>query len=242
MIKTLIIDDEPIIRQGLIRLIEDEIPNLTVIGECESVSEAVTVIKAIKPDLLLLDINLPDGYGFDIVNQTPDLNYQIIFITAYDEYAIKAIKLGAIDYILKPVDADELLEAIKKLNPSNTKTISQRTQVAKESLDQKPKRIVLRLQDGFQVIEFEDIIYCKSDGSYTIFFINNGEKIMVSKSVKEYEKQLPDNLFIRNHQSFLTNIKYISKFEKEGYLLLKNKTRIPVSTRKKEEVIKRLHL
>lgn len=242
MIKTLIIDDEPIIRDGLKNIIQSEGIQLDVVGECGSVKEAVTVVKACKPELLLLDINLPDGNGFDIIQQTADLNYDVIFVTAYDEYALKAIKLGALDYVLKPVDPDELTTAIDKCQSKNDKSFLERALISKESMESKPKRIVLRLQDSFQVIEFEDIIYCNSEGSYTNFHINNGKKIMVSKSIKEYEKQLPEDLFIRCHQSYLVNIKYISKYEKEGYLLLKTDTRIPVSVRKKDEVIKRLYL
>lgn len=242
MIKTLIIDDEPIIREGLKNIIKNEEINLEIIGECGSVSEAVTIIKACKPELLLLDINLPDGNGFDIIQKTAEHNYNVIFVTAYDEFALKAIKLGALDYILKPIDPDELVEAVEKCNTRNNKSVIERALISKETLENKPKRIVLRLQDSFQVLEFDEIIYCNSEGSYTTFYSNDGKKIMVSKSIKEYEKQLPEDLFIRCHQSYLVNVKYISKYEKEGYLLLRNEVRIPVSVRKKEEVIKRLYL
>lgn len=241
MLKTLIIDDEPIIREGIKKIIAMENIPISVIGECGSVAESVTVINACKPDLLLLDINLSDGNGFDIIQKTIDLHYDVIFITAYDEFALKAIKMGALDYILKPIDPEELVEAIKKCSDINDKSFLERAIISKETLEDKPKRIVLRLQDRFQIIEFEDIMYCNSEGSYTTFFTNDGKKTMVSKSIKEYEKQLPEELFIRNHQSYLVNIKYISKFEKEGYLLLKNNTRVPVSVRKKDEVIKRLY-
>lgn len=242
MIKTLIIDDEPIIREGLKNIIKNEEINLEIIGECGSVSEAVTIIKACKPELLLLDINLPDGNGFDIIQKTAEHNYNVIFVTAYDEFALKAIKLGALDYILKPIDPDELVEAVEKCNTRNNKSVIERALISKETLENKPKRIVLRLQDSFQVLEFDEIIYCNSEGSYTTFYSNDGKKIMVSKSIKEYEKQLPEDLFIRCHQSYLVNVKYISKYEKEGYLLLRNEVRVPVSVRKKEEVIKRLYL
>jgi two-component system LytT family response regulator len=234
MIKTILIEDESYIRKGLITLINSLNKNLDIIAECSSVKEAITVVTACKPELIFLDINLPDGNAFDFLEKTKTVSYKVIFITAYEEYALRALKNGAIDYILKPVDIEELEIAIDKaLKTENFK--ENQIQYTKEQLSK--DKLILSLQDGFQCILFDDLIYCKSDGGYTTFYLSDGRSFMASKSIKEFENQLPESNFVRTHQSYIVNMAYVDKYDKTGYLYLKNRERIPVSTRKKDIVI-----
>lgn len=241
MLKTLIVEDELYIRKGLVSLINSLDKNLTILGECESVKEAVTVAKACKPDLIFLDINLTDGNAFDFLEQTTHLNFNVIFITAYEQYALQAIKNGAVDYILKPVDIEELEQAIDKaIQLQSTITTEQVDVIKNQLIDRKKDKIILRLQEGFQVINFNELMYCKSDKGYTTFYLENNKSYIASKPLKEFESQLPSQNFYRTHQSYIVNLKYIDKYDKNGYIFLKSGTKIPVSTRRKEEFVNKL--
>lgn len=236
MIKTLIIEDEDYIRKGLIGFIGDLDKGLTIIGECASVQEAVTVTKACKPDLVFLDINLPDGNAFDFLEKTAQLNHKVIFITAHEEYALKALKKGAIDYILKPIDGEELELAIDKaiehISAAKNKAI-----IPQKPPQETKNKLVLRLQDSLQVITLEELMFCKSDKGYTTFYLASGKSFIASKSLKEYEEQLPPAVFVRTHQSYCVNLNYIDKYDKNGYVILHNGQTIPVSSRKKESFV-----
>ncbi len=242
MIKALIVEDELYIRKGLISMIASLDKDIDIIGECESVQEAITVTKACKPDLIFLDINLKDGIAFDFLDQVKDLKFQVIFITAYDQYALQAIKNGAVDYILKPVDIDELSEAIDRVQ-TITADRSTHIEIVKEQfVENKREHIVLRLQEGYQIIRFEDLMYCQSDKGYTTFYTNDKKSYIASKPIKEFESQLPNDLFVRTHQSYMVNLRFIDKYDKTGYAFLKSGVKIPVSTRKREEFVSRLLL
>ncbi|NML39814.1 response regulator transcription factor [Chitinophaga sp. G-6-1-13] len=239
MIRTLIIDDEPAIRKDLEWLMK-RYPDFLVLGSCGSIAEARVIIPNTEPELLLLDIELADGTGFDLLQEFPDRNFRIIFITAYNEHAIKAIKFGAFDYLLKPVDEEELMATLKRLlseSPVNTRTqmdiTSNHLQSKKSGLQ---NRIVLRSSQYLQVVPFEEILYCQSDGSYTTFHLSDKRKVMVSRPIKEYEELLPESWFIRIHQSYIVNHHCIDRFLKDGILILKDGTEIPVSARKREYV------
>ncbi|WP_299683256.1 LytTR family DNA-binding domain-containing protein [uncultured Tenacibaculum sp.] len=242
MIKALIVEDELYIRKGLISMITSLEKDIDIIGECESVQEAITVTKACKPDLIFLDINLKDGIAFDFLDQVKDLNFQVIFITAYDQYALQAIKNGAIDYILKPVDIDELSEAIDRVKIVSEDRSNHLDIVKKQLIESKREHIVLRLQEGYQIIRFDSLMYCQSDKGYTTFYTEDKKSYIASKPIKEFENQLPDDLFVRTHQSYVVNLKFIDKYDKTGYAFLKSGAKIPVSTRKREEFVSRLLL
>ncbi|WP_103867107.1 LytTR family DNA-binding domain-containing protein [Aquimarina sp. I32.4] len=241
MIKALIVEDELYIRKGLLSMIDSLDKEVSVLGECESVKDAVAVTKACKPDLVFLDINLKDGNAFDFLEQVRDIHFKIIFITAYEQYALQAIKNGAIDYILKPVDIDELEDAIDRAVKSESRIQEEQVQIVKNQLVHKQKnKLVLRLQEGYQVIEYDKLTYCKSDKGYTTFYLDNGKKYMASKPLKEYEGQLDFNSFMRTHQSYIINMNFIDKYDKDGYVFLKSGEKIPVASRRKEEFISRL--
>lgn len=239
MIRTLIIDDEPAIRKDLEWLMK-RYPDFVVLGSCGSIAEARVIIPNTEPELLLLDIELADGTGFDLLQEFPDRNFRIIFITAYNEHAIKAIKFGAFDYLLKPVDEEELMATLKRLLSENA--VSTRTQMDITNGHLQPKkpglqnRIVLRSSQYLQVVPFEEILFCQADGSYTTFHLSDKRKVMVSRPIKEYEELLPESWFIRIHQSYIVNHHFIDRFLKDGILILKDGTEIPVSARKREYV------
>jgi two-component system, LytTR family, response regulator len=238
--RSLLIEDKAYIRKGLINLLKLIDANVEVIEECESVKEAVIVANACKPQLVFLDINLTDGSAFDFLEQTEQLNFKVIFITAYEEYALKALKIGAVDYILKPVDIDELQAAVNKVSKLSVEVQQQQIKTAKQVFNNDADTLILSLQDTFQLIDLKDLMYCESDKGYTTFYLNNGKKYLASKPLKEFEEQLIQNTFIRPHQSFIVNLKFIDKYDKSGTIHLKNGTRIPVSSRKKETFLTHL--
>ncbi len=235
--KALIIEDKEYIRKGLINLLQLIEADVNVLGECESVKEAVIVANACKPDFVFLDINLTDGTAFDFLEQTKNLSFKVLFITAYEEHALKALKMGAVDYLLKPVDIDELKVALTKISTASITDQKKQVNVVKQVWNNDNSNIVLSLHDSFQVIDLNELMYCESDKGYTTFFCNNDKKHMVSKTIKEFEQQLTNANFIRPHQSFMVNLKYIDKYDKSGLIHLKNGKQIPVSSRKKESFL-----
>ena len=236
--KALIVEDKAYIRKGLISLLQMIETDVQIIGECESVQESVVVANACKPDLIFLDINLTDGTAFDFLEQTEHLNFKIIFITAYEEYALQALKIGAVDYLLKPVDIDELKTAIDKV--TSLPLVAQKQQIKKvaQVWNNDSDTLILSLQDSLQVIDLKELMYCESDKGYRTFYCCENKKCLVSKTIKEFEEQLENANFTRPHQSFMVNLKFIDKYDKVGVIHLKNGKQIPVSSRKKESFLK----
>ena len=235
--KALIVEDKPYIRKSLCNLLQLIEADIEVIGECESVKEAVIVTNTCKPDLIFLDINLTDGTGFDFLEQTEHLNFKVIFITAYEEHALKALKIGAVDYLLKPVDLDELQAALQKVSQLSNFQQKQQVQVAKQVWNNDDSKLILSLHDSFQVIDLNELQYCESDKGYTTFYCSGNKKYMVSKTLKEFEERLTRANFTRPHQSFMVNLKFIDKYDKSGAIYLKSGKKIPVSSRKKDHFL-----
>ncbi len=235
--KALIVEDKPYIRKSLCNLLQLIEADIEVIGECESVKEAVIVTNTCKPELIFLDINLTDGTGFDFLEQTEHLNFKIIFITAYEEHALKALKIGAVDYLLKPVDIDELQAALLKVSQLSNSQQKQQVQVAKQVWNNDDSKLILSLHDSFQVIDLNELLYCESDKGYTTFYCSDNKKYMVSKTLKEFEERLSKANFTRPHQSYMVNLTFIDKYDKSGVIYLKNGKKIPVSSRKKEHFL-----
>ncbi len=235
--KALIVEDKPYIRKSLCNLLQLIEADIEVIGGCESVKEAVIVANACKPELIFLDINLTDGTGFDFLEQTEQLNFKVIFITAYEEHALKALKIGAVDYLLKPVDLDELQAALQKVSQLSTSQQKQQVKVAKQVWNNNDSKLILSLHDSFQVVDLTELMYCESDKGYTTFYCSDNKKYMVSKTLKEFEERLSKANFTRPHQSFMVNLKFIDKYDKSGVIYLKNGKKIPVSSRKKEHFL-----
>jgi len=237
MLKTLVIEDETYIRKGLIAKINSLDKELTIIGESGSVKEAVILVKACHPDLIFLDINLLDGNAFDFLDQIEELSFKIIFTTSYEEYALKALKKGAVDFLLKPVEEDELTIAINKVISSTSNINEEQIRNVHEEYNAQQGKLILRLQDSFQVIELKELLYCKSDKGYTTFYLSNGKNYMASKPLKDFESQLPEEIFVRTHQSYFVNINHIDNYNKKELVVLKDGQEIPVSIRKKESFL-----
>ena len=242
---SIVVDDIPEALNMLVNDIEKQHPEIEIIGTAASVVEASKLLRKQQPDILFLDIMLGDGTGFDILEITPNLRSKIIFVTASDEFAIKAFKFAAIDYILKPYSNEDLTISIQKAKAQITPNKEQLA-VLQSSLKESNndiQKISLHTSEKIIVIELTDIIYCKSDNNYTTFFLENKTKILVSKTLKYYSDMLKEFNFLRVHQSYLINIKCIKEFIKSdgGYLILKDNSNIPVSVRKRNEVVEVLN-
>ncbi len=240
MIKTLIVEDETFIREGLKSLLNNITSELNIIGECESVNDAVKFCRNEMPELVFLDINLKGGTGFDFLNELGDVPFKVIFITSYEEHVLRALRLGAIDYVLKPVNVEELNEAVQRAMLISQINNNERLEVAKNQLIGKNNRIILRMSEGHQIVNFDRLMYCKADGGYTTFFCDDDRSFIVSKPLKEFTSQLPEDIFLRVHQSYLVNAAFVDRYDKSRYLFLKKGQKIPVSVRKKVSVISRI--
>ena len=188
-------------------------------------------------ELVFLDINLLDGTAFDFLAQTENLSFKIIFITAYEEYALKALKIGAVDYLLKTVDVDELKIALQKVLKLTLTEQKEQINIVKQVWNTEANQLILSFHDSFQVIDLNELLFCESDKGYTTFYCCNDKKYVVSKNLKEFEERLLNASFLRPHQSFMVNLKFIDKYDKSGVIHLKNGKRIPVSSRKKDSFL-----
>lgn len=239
--KILIVDDELSPREQSKRLLAEFFPEISVCAEAENVNSAYEAILIHQPDVVLLDVDMPDGTAFDLLKRLPQINFNTIFITAYEKYALQAIKFSALDYLLKPYTSGEFVDAIRK---------AQRKEEAEDSSlkfnallqnfqHQQPSKIVLRTSDSIHVVQLNEIIRLQADGAYTTFYVLNRKPIVVSKNLKEYDNLLVNSGFIRTHQSHLVNSRYIVCFHKTdgGSLGLTDKTQVPVASRYKEKVL-----
>ncbi|MDD4150979.1 MAG: LytTR family DNA-binding domain-containing protein [Bacteroidales bacterium] len=237
------IDDDKNIRNLYRKIVEKQFPDITGIFEAGSVKEGKELLLSIKVDLLILDIDLGDGSGFDVLQAVKPYNFSLIFSTAYNEFAIKAIKFSALDYILKPIDEDEFCVAIDKAIAIREKS-NLETQLFNFFEDYEKrndtKKLVLKTAGELHIVDINDIVFCKSDNSYTTFSFKDSDDIIVSRSMKEFEDILSDYNFFRPHTSYLVNLNHIQKLDKSdgGFLILKNGKEIPVSQRKKARLIK----
>ena len=245
MVKAVIIDDVQKARIALKVDLKDYCPEVTVVGEAEGVKDGIELVVQQEPDVVFLDIKMRDGTGFDFlerVNHT--LNFQVIFTTAYDEYALKAFQFSAIDYLLKPVQPRELIRAISKVNAQQgTYTKDQIDHLLSNlSASSSMKRIALTSIDKIKVVELNTIIRCEAEKSYTTFFMKNGDTEVVSETLKHYDQLFESEGFLRTHHSHLVNLRYIKEFVKTdgGYLVMENGDQVPVSVRKKERVFEAL--
>ncbi|MBI1837212.1 MAG: response regulator transcription factor [Flavobacteriia bacterium] len=244
MVKAIIIDDIELARITFKKDLETYAPDIEVIGEAGGVVEGAKLLRTVKPDILFLDIQMQDGSGFDLLDVLADISFKIIFITASDAHAIKAFRYAAIDYLMKPIDPDELVAALEKFRKSYLNE-NEKYQLLNESLKNHSKlneRLALHSQDKIHIVNICDIIRCESNVNYTEFHFNNAKKLLVSKTLKEFEDILTIHQFYRVHQSHLVNTKFIREYVKieGGHLIMNDGSMVPVSTRKKPEVMKML--
>ncbi len=243
MLRAVVIDDIETIRKKNCATIKSNCPNISIIGQADSVASGITLIKQLAPDIVFLDVEMPDGTGFDMLQKLQPIHFKVIFITGYEDFAIRAFRFSAIDYLLKPLDPTDLVEAVKKAEESISKEIFDMKLNNLFSNLERPKnlqKLVLKTADRIYSVNIQDIVHCESDKNYTTFNFINAPKLIVSTNLKEYETMLAPHNFFRTHQSHLINMAYFDHFIKSdggNTVVMKNKTAIPLSVRKKEEFL-----
>ncbi len=242
MIKTLIVDDEQHCIDSIKKLITSHAKNLEIVATCNTVADALEKTNALQPDLVFLDIEIHNQTGFDYLESLGNYNFNVIFTTAFNDYAIKAFKYSAMDYLLKPMDKDDFIGAIKRLEkriqPIDN---AEQIKILLNNLQKEDKKKTIRIptSNGFEVLQIENIIHCKADTSYT-YIQTKTDYILVSKPIKHFEALLADANFFRVHNSHLINIAHVKKYTKGkgGYVTMSNNDSIDVSTRRKEAFLK----
>jgi two-component system LytT family response regulator len=244
MIKTIIVDDEHHASEFLEKMLKRYFPNkFYVCGLFETVDEAIIAIETYQPDLVFLDIQMPNKNGFELFKEIKEINFEIIFTTAHSEYAIEAIKRSALDYLLKPINYIDLLGAVTRYeNKSKKESQQKQFNVLIENIDSGEtahKKIAIATETGFEFVKFNTIVYLEAQNNYTKFYLSNNLTLITSKTLKHFEELLPSDLFFRTHKSYLVNMNFIKRFSKVDELLIELITgqKLPVSVRKKEEFI-----
>ncbi|MBS1536009.1 MAG: response regulator transcription factor [Bacteroidetes bacterium] len=243
MLRAIVVDDIETIRKDHIAILKNHCPNVAVIGQADSVASGEALIKQLAPDLVFLDVEMPDGNGFDLLQKLKPFDFKVIFITGYEDFAIRAFRFSAIDYLLKPVKAADLVEAVQKAEQSlNHEVLELKLNNLFANLE-RPKnlqKLVLKTADKIYSVNIQDIVHCESDKNYTTFHFINAPQLVVSTNLKEYDMMLSPHNFFRTHKSHLINMAYFDHFIKsEGgnKIIMKNKTAIPLSVRKKDEFL-----
>ncbi len=243
MLRAIVIDDIENIRKEYVSVIKSCCPTVSVVGQADSVSSGVRLIRQLEPDLVFLDVEMPDGTGFDLLQKLKPIDFKVIFITGHEDFAIKAFRFSAIDYLLKPLDPADLVEAVKKAEDS----------LGREAFDiklnnlftnlERPRnlqKLILKTADRIYSVNIQDIVNCESDKNYTTFNFINAPKLVVSNNLKEYETLLTPHNFFRTHKSHLINMAYFDHFIKAdggNKVVMKNKVTIPLSVRKKDDFL-----
>lgn len=244
MKKVLIIDDENRTRELIAKMIDSFGFDVVTIPEGENVQSGIAAIEKHNPDIVFLDIQMPDGTGFDVLASIIDKTFEVVFITAHEEFAIKAIKFSALDYLLKPVDLSELKSSLQKaIDAVDEKDDHTQFDALKSNIQPNEKRrLVLKTQESVHVVELDQIIRCEADRNYTSFYLLDDKKILVSKTLKEYETLLSGHNFLRVQQSHLVNLDYIDRYDKKngGAVVMKDGSEVPLSPAKREVFFKRL--
>ena len=242
MIRCVIVEDEEMARKVLKSLLAQYCPDVMVCAEADDITTGQEMIEAFRPDLVFLDIEMPGGSGFKLLNNIKDIDFEVVFITAYEQFAIKAIRHDALDYLLKPVDPKELVAAVDKVKDAKyKKTLKKQYDNLLKNIDPEQlvvKKISISTSDKIHLIEVDDIIRCESDNYYTIIYFKDGTSLLVSKTLKEMEQKLEEYDFVRTHKSHLVNMRCIMNFIKdEMMVLLTDGVKVPVSKRKKEKIL-----
>lgn len=242
--KACIIDDEPAAVRSLHLLLENYCPEISVVATSTDPIEGIKFIEQDEPDVLFLDINMPDISGFQLLEQLENFEGQLIFTTAHDEYAMQAIKANAIDYLLKPIGKEDMLEAVSRLKKGRAEEGIQVKRLREllsqiEEANEKRKRISLPTLEGLEFVDIDSIVYCASDGSYCNINVDDGSSILISRPIGYLESKLPYDVFCRIHHSYLVNINFIKKYlrGRGGSIVLKTGKILPVSTRKKSSFL-----
>ncbi|HAS40727.1 MAG TPA: DNA-binding response regulator [Microscillaceae bacterium] len=245
--KTIIIDDNESAQESLEELIQTYCPQLTLAGKAFNIQEGQKLIEQVSPALVFLDVEMPTGTGFELLQQLPEIHFKVIFTTAHEKYALKAIKFSALDYLLKPIDAEELVEAVSKTQQDtqqNEFELKMETLFQNLANNQTDQKMMLRDKYGFQITSVKDIIRLEADRNYTHFFIKDQKPLLISKSLKDYEKLLPPEQFFRCHKSHIVNLNYLLRYDRreDDILIFQDGSKVPVSRRKLEMLLERIKL
>lgn len=244
-IKAIIVDDEKRGRDLLEILLKENCPRVTVVDKAANVDEAFYSITNKQPDLVFLDIEMPGGSGFDLLKKFDTINFSVVFVTAYDKYAVKAFKFSALDYLLKPIDEEELKEAVQKVKKKETKTNAELEGFTNnlKTLKNESSKVALQSNKGLVMMEIKNIMHCEADGKTTWVYIDGQEKILATKNLGEFEAFLSDYNFIRVHHSHLVNMSHIKSYipGRTGTIIMTDGAKIDVSQRKKEDFLKKLN-
>ncbi|MEP4091342.1 LytTR family DNA-binding domain-containing protein [Reichenbachiella sp.] len=242
-LKAILVDDEQDSRQILSNYLAKYCPDVELMAACKNIQEGLEAIKKISPDLLLLDIEMPFGTGFDLLEQVEDISFETVFVTAYDNYAIQALNMSAAYYLLKPIDIDELVNAVDKIKSEKEQNVdSFHVQVLLDNIKQeneRPKKIMLPTFEGFEIVPIDQIIYCEADDNFTKFHLKDGKPLLISKTLKHFEEMLPKTKFVRIHRSSLINTDYVVRYTKGkgGYVTMENDVELEVSPKKKPQFL-----
>lgn len=243
MYTAIIIDDEPKGRLALRLKIKTYCPDINLVAEVDNGKDGIAAIEKLHPQIIFLDIEMPGMSGFEMLNSLPDKNFHIIFTTAYDQYAIKAIRYAAFDYLLKPIDIEELKQAIGKINLQPISQTKTQINLLQQNINH-PKKLLNKLAiptlDGLLFYDINDILYLEANSNYTNIHFTNKTKLLASKTLKDFEELLPEDIFFRPHHSFIINLNFIKRYIKGdgGQIELTNGTYVDVSRRKKDEFLK----
>jgi two-component system LytT family response regulator len=240
MLKAIIIEDETKARRVLEELVKEYCPEIEIVASVDSVPEGVKAIKKLEPNLVFLDIEMPQYNGFQLFDFIEDVNFEVIFTTAYQEYAIQAFEVSAIAYLLKPIQIEKLVQAIEKVKEKNSQQSKERIQVMKSALGQeKVSKVALPISEGFLFVELNDIMYLNAEGAYTTIILRDGRKFLVSRNIKSFEEIFNYSFFFRPHRSYLINLNAVKQFIRQdgGYILMENGDSVSISKEKKEEFL-----
>ncbi|RYG40887.1 MAG: response regulator transcription factor [Chitinophagaceae bacterium] len=245
--KAILVDDEPDGIKTLQKMLERHCPSVLIAATCNNANAAKQQIVALKPDVVSLDIQMPGKSGIDMIGELPDKNLEIVFVTAHNEYLLQALQYSAADYLLKPVDEDKLIEAVRRVEERLRESKKgERTEAVLYNVGKAGQpsemRLCLPTLKGFIILKLDDILYCEAERSYTIFHIEGKKPVTVSKPLIEYENLLVDTPFFRIHKSFLINLKHVKEYQRGegGIVIMSNNAEIEVSRRKKEQFLEKV--
>ncbi len=244
MLKAILIDDEPECLLTLAHDLGTYCPGIEIVAQCTSGKEAIKLIHTHNPDVLFLDIDMPYINGFDLLEMVPDVDFEVIFTTAYDKYAIQAFKISAVDYLLKPIDPEPLVAAVEKVRilrekGNTSQQISFLIQQIKDLENNTVRKIALPTFDGLEFIHMDDILYCQSDGAYSHVFFTDGSKMYISKTLRYLEDALCNFHFFRVHNSYIVNLNHVKQYSKTdgGLIILSDGKKVRVSRSRKDELL-----
>ena len=242
IIKTVLVDDDRSSILTLQTLLGASFPQIKIVGTASMVNEAIPLINETEPDLVFLDINMPDGEGFDVIEKVTYKDFQVIFITAFDKYAVRAFEFSALHYLVKPVTHEMLDSAVERYKEAKVEDIDNRLTVLRDTLRSKNEKIIIPSTDGLNIVKLSDIVRLEANDVYTIFYMTNGQRFIASKPLNNYEKILEDLPFSRVHSKNLINLMYVKRYikGKGGSVILEDNTEVEVSVRKKSDFLDKL--